>query len=143
MSFVVAIQNALAEAGMATSQIGHVNADGMGTIDDDQAGGHRNREVLGNVPVTALKGNFGNLGGRGLVELAASLLGLRNGVVPPTRNYHTPDPRQMSRSDVVRETGRWRAQGLPCALVLNQSPWGTRSAVISLNRKVRLRRIPW
>jgi 3-oxoacyl-[acyl-carrier-protein] synthase II len=48
---------------------------------------------LGDVPVTAPKASFGHLGaGGGVVELMASVLGLEAGVVPPTRNYQTPDP---------------------------------------------------
>jgi 3-oxoacyl-[acyl-carrier-protein] synthase II len=45
------------------------------------------------VPVTAPKSSFGHLGaGGGVVELAASVLGLEHGLVPPTLNYETPDP---------------------------------------------------
>jgi 3-oxoacyl-(acyl-carrier-protein) synthase len=48
---------------------------------------------LGATPVTAPKGSFGNLGaGSGAVELAASVLGLTAGLVPPTVNYEAPDP---------------------------------------------------
>jgi 3-oxoacyl-[acyl-carrier-protein] synthase II len=48
---------------------------------------------LGNVPVTAPKSFFGHMGaGGGAVELAASILGLERGLVPPTLNYHTADP---------------------------------------------------
>ena len=112
---------------MTPERIGHVNADGMGTVDDDQAEAAAIREVLGDVPVTAPKGNFGNLGaGAGLVELAASLLGLQNGVVPPTRNYQTPDPK--CPVNVVRD--RPLKGALATALVLNQSRMGHSVAVI-------------
>jgi 3-oxoacyl-[acyl-carrier-protein] synthase II len=48
---------------------------------------------LGDVPVTAPKSSFGHLGAAGgAVELAASILGLEAGLVPPTLNYETPDP---------------------------------------------------
>jgi 3-oxoacyl-[acyl-carrier-protein] synthase II len=47
----------------------------------------------GKVPVTALKSYFGNCAaGCGTLELAGSLAGLKNGVVPPTLNYKQPDP---------------------------------------------------
>ena len=46
------------------------------------------------MPVTAPKSFFGNIGaGGGALELAVSLLGLQRGLVPPTLNYDTPDPR--------------------------------------------------
>ena len=51
------------------------------------------RAELGDVPVTAPKSAFGHLGAAGgVVELAASILGLERGLVPATLNYETPDP---------------------------------------------------
>ena len=52
------------------------------------------RTSLGDVPVTAPKSYFGNLGaGSGAVELIASILALGSGEVPVTLNYEQPDPR--------------------------------------------------
>jgi len=51
------------------------------------------RDTLGDVPVTALKSYFGDLGGgSGAVELIGSVLALMHGRVPPTLNYEEPDP---------------------------------------------------
>ena len=73
--------------------IGHVNAHGNSTREDDAAEAQAIRATLGDVPVTAPKSFFGNLGhGSGMVELAVSLLGMSHEVVPPTLNYETPDP---------------------------------------------------
>ena len=45
------------------------------------------------VPVTALKSYFGNLGaGSAVVELIASALAMREGKLPPVLNYKTADP---------------------------------------------------
>jgi 3-oxoacyl-[acyl-carrier-protein] synthase II len=78
---------------MDARDIGHVNAHGLSTLEDDPVEARAISETLGDVPVTALKSYFGNLGqGSGMVELAASLLALEQGVVPPTLNYETPDP---------------------------------------------------
>ena len=45
------------------------------------------------IPVTALKSVLANSGaGCGTLELAGSLAGLRQGVVPATKNYRVPDP---------------------------------------------------
>lgn len=122
-----ALAAALDNARMSPEQVGHVNADGMGTRDDDQAEARAIREVLGSVPVTAPKSNFGNLGaGAGLVELAASVLGLQKGLVPPTRNYETPDP--DCPVNVVH--GAPLPGTSSSALVLNQSQMGHSVAVI-------------
>jgi 3-oxoacyl-[acyl-carrier-protein] synthase II len=87
------IRAALTAAGMNSSQIGHVNAHGNSTREDDPAEARAIRETLGDVPVTAPKSYFGNLGqGSGMAELVVSLMALEQGVVPPTLNYETPDP---------------------------------------------------
>ena len=91
------IRQALAEAGIGPEQIDHVNAHGVGTVECDAWEAKGIQEVFGavrpEVPVWAAKGYFGNLGAAGgAVELAASLLALKHGVLPPTLNYETPDP---------------------------------------------------
>jgi 3-oxoacyl-[acyl-carrier-protein] synthase II len=87
------IRAALSLANLKPDDIGHVNAHGNSTREDDPAEARAIRETLGNVPVTAPKSYFGNLGqGSGMVELAVSLLAMSRGVIPPTLNYETPDP---------------------------------------------------
>ncbi len=122
-----AIQGVLADAGMSPEEIGHVNADGLGTIRDDRAEADAISETLGQIPVTAPKSCLGNSGaGAGVVELAASLIGLEKGLVPPTRNYDTPDP--ACPVNVV--CGAPLDGTPPTALVLNQSRMGHSVAVI-------------
>jgi 3-oxoacyl-[acyl-carrier-protein] synthase II len=88
-----ALDAALAASGLQLFHIGHVNAHGISTLEDDPIEAQAIRDVLGDVPVTAPKSYFGNLGhGSGMVELAVSLLALGRGVVPPTLNYELPDP---------------------------------------------------
>jgi len=87
------IEAALAMGGLSASEIGHVNAHGAGTIHDDTIEARAIEKVLGEVPVTAPKSFFGDLGAAsGAAELAISLLGLKQGVTPPTLNYEQPDP---------------------------------------------------
>jgi 3-oxoacyl-[acyl-carrier-protein] synthase II len=89
-----ALRAALAEAGIGPEDIDHVNAGGFGAVETDVWEARGLQEVFGDkVAVFAAKSYFGNLGaGSGLSELAASLLALRHGVVPPTLNYEEPDP---------------------------------------------------
>jgi 3-oxoacyl-[acyl-carrier-protein] synthase II len=88
-----AIQAAMAAARLESFHIGHVNAHGNSTVEDDRAEAVAIRQTLGDVPVTAPKSYFGNLGhGSGAVELAVSLLALAEGMIPPTLNYESPDP---------------------------------------------------
>ena len=92
-SLRAAIRAACAAAGLEPAGVGHVNAHGVSTIEMDRAEAAAIRAELGDVPVTAPKSVFGHLGAAGgVVELAASVLGLERGLVPATLNYETPDP---------------------------------------------------
>jgi len=120
------IEMALSRAGLKPRQIGHVNAHGLSTPHDDRIEAVAIKEILGDVPVTAPKSYFGNIGaGTGAVELVASLLAIKNRVVPPTLNYETPDPE--CPINVVREQIDAPVQ---TALVQNQSRTGHAIAII-------------
>jgi 3-oxoacyl-[acyl-carrier-protein] synthase II len=92
--FATVIRRALAEAGISPADVDHVNAAAGGWTDLDAWEARAIAAVFGtDVPVFAPKGHFGNAGAAGgVIELAASLLALRHGQLPGTRNYHTPDP---------------------------------------------------
>ncbi len=97
LALVNAIKMALKHAGVNLDQIGHINAHGCGAKDLDAAEAAAIHEVFGSlaseIPVTALKPYFGNCGaGSGSLELAGSLLAMKQGLVPQTLNYETPDP---------------------------------------------------
>ncbi|MDR3232628.1 MAG: beta-ketoacyl-[acyl-carrier-protein] synthase family protein [Planctomycetaceae bacterium] len=78
----------LQRADRSASDVGFVNADGLGSLHDDKIEAEAVRKVLGDVPVSATKGNFGDLGsGTGAVELASAILALHYGLIPPTRNH--------------------------------------------------------
>ncbi len=92
-SLTQAITAVCRAAGLAPADVGHVNAHGVGTIDMDRIEARAIHAALGDVPVTAPKAAIGHIGaGCGAVELAASILGLEHGLVPPTLNYERPDP---------------------------------------------------
>ena len=83
------MQLALEDAGLAASQIGHVNAHGTSTPLNDAAEAEAIRKVFGESPppVTSTKGVTGHLiGAAGATEAVACLLAMRNGSVPPTAN---------------------------------------------------------
>jgi 3-oxoacyl-[acyl-carrier-protein] synthase II len=82
------MQLALDDAGLATSEIGHVNAHGTSTPLNDAAESQAILKVFGDGPaVTSIKGATGHLiGAAGAVEAIVTLLSLQNGVVPPVAN---------------------------------------------------------
>ena len=85
------------------------------------------REVAPSVPVTALKSYFGNLAAAsGAIELAASVLSLDRGLVPPTLNYRTPDP--GCPVEVIH--GRPLRQAAATAMAINRTRSGQAAALV-------------
>lgn len=120
------ITSALSAAHLAANQIGHVNANGLSTVRDDETEAQAIHDAVGDIPVTAPKSFFGNIGaGSGAVEMMVSLLALRTGEVPVTLNYERPDPRCPVR--VV--SGQPLQAASPTALVVNDSRLGQATAV--------------
>jgi 3-oxoacyl-[acyl-carrier-protein] synthase II len=106
---------ALADAGVAPADVGHVNAHGTSTVLNDRAEATALATLFSGScpPVTATKGSTGHLiGGSGAVEAVATLLALRHGLVPPVAGLRTPDP--DLRVDVVHREPRESPAG--CAL---------------------------
>jgi 3-oxoacyl-[acyl-carrier-protein] synthase II len=87
---------ALRDAGIGPSDVGHINAHATSTPLGDVAEARAIRTVFGadadSVVVSATKGSTGHLlGAAGAVEAIATILALREGVAPPTRNLADPD----------------------------------------------------
>ena len=88
------IRNAMADAGIQEGDVDHVNAHGSGEVELDAFEARGIGAVFGTrVPVFAPLSRFGNLGtASGVIELAASVLALQHGQLPPTLNCENPDP---------------------------------------------------
>jgi 3-oxoacyl-[acyl-carrier-protein] synthase II len=116
-----AIRQVLRDAHLEPTEVGHVNAHGLSTQSHDRTEAQAIRETLGDVPVTAPKSYFGNLGaGCGAVELLATLAAFETGQVPPILNYQRPDP--DCPINVVH--GAPLATGRRTAVALNQTLMG-------------------
>ncbi len=92
-----AMKAALRDSGKSPAEVGHINAHGLSTTDRDADEARAIAAVFGEkakeIPVVALKSNFGNLGaGGGVVELITSVLALREQKLPRVLNFKTPDP---------------------------------------------------
>lgn len=88
-----AITLALRDAGVEASEVAHVNAHATSTPSGDVAEAAAIRAAIGEHPlVTAPKSMLGHLlGAAGAVETIATVLSVRNGVVPITRNLEDLD----------------------------------------------------
>lgn len=94
---VLAIERAVADAGIDPTTIGHVNAHGTSTPLNDAAEARALRAVFADhtdeLVVTSTKGVTGHLlGAAGAVEAIFAIMALREGTVPPTAGLATQDP---------------------------------------------------
>ncbi len=94
---VAAMRAALDSAHMTPAQIDYVSAHGTGTQENDKIETLAIRQVFGGsakkVAISSIKSMIGHLiAAAGAVELITCVLAIRDGVVPPTINYTTPDP---------------------------------------------------
>jgi 3-oxoacyl-[acyl-carrier-protein] synthase II len=94
---ILAMQRALADAGLPPEAIDYVNAHGTGTVHNDPAETRAIRAALGahagRVAVSSTKSQVGHcLGAAGAVELVATVLAIAHGFAPPTANLEEADP---------------------------------------------------
>jgi 3-oxoacyl-[acyl-carrier-protein] synthase II len=94
---VRAMRLALKEAGHSPEDVQYVNAHGTSTPLGDEAETLAIKQVFGNharkLAISSTKSMIGHLlGASGGVELIATALTIKHGVIHPTINYHTPDP---------------------------------------------------
>ncbi|MEZ6127273.1 MAG: beta-ketoacyl-[acyl-carrier-protein] synthase II [Planctomycetaceae bacterium] len=94
---IACIRMALADAELNPEQVGYVNAHGTSTKVNDSVETMAIKGGLGEhawkTPVSSIKSMMGHLiAAAGSVEAITCLLAMRDGVLPPTMNYETPDP---------------------------------------------------
>ncbi len=94
---VSCLKMALTDAGLDLDQIDYINAHGTSTDVNDRVETVAIKKVFGEhaycVPVSSTKSMMGHLiAAAGATELIVCLLAIRDGVLPPTINYETPDP---------------------------------------------------
>ncbi|MCB9727716.1 MAG: beta-ketoacyl-[acyl-carrier-protein] synthase family protein [Deltaproteobacteria bacterium] len=90
-----ALIGALAEAGVAPSEVGYVNAHGTATPANDEAEARALERVFGasGPPVSASKSFLGHtLGAAGALEAVITVLALREGLLPATLGTEHPGP---------------------------------------------------
>ena len=93
----VAMRAVLQNAGVSPEEVDYINAHGTSTRLNDAAETRAIRMVFGEraykIPVSSNKSMTGHLAcAAGAVEAVAAVMTVREGVIPPTINYETPDP---------------------------------------------------
>ena len=124
-----AIQGALEEAACPAEEVDVVFADAMGVPAADRAEAMAIRDALGpraaGVPVTAPKTGFGRAySAASALDVAAAVLALEHGVIPPT-----PNVTEVGQ-DLDLVTGSARSSPMRTALVLSRGLMGCNSALV-------------
>lgn len=92
----LAMQNALTDAGLNSSEVGYINAHATSTVPGDLAEVVAIKRVFGEhaykLPISSTKSMTGHLlGAAGSIEAIISVLAMHDQVVPPTVNLDNPD----------------------------------------------------
>lgn len=92
-----AIRSAVQDAGLRFEEIEYINAHGTSTVVNDKIETMAIKDAFGEqayrIPVSSIKSMMGHLiAAAGAVELITCLMAIRDGVLPPTINYESPDP---------------------------------------------------
>lgn len=88
---------ALTDAGLQPEEIDYLNAHGTSTVSNDAIETLAIKRAFDShatrLSVSSTKSMLGHmLGAAGAVEAAVTVLAVRDGIIPPTINYQTPDP---------------------------------------------------
>ncbi|HHN66077.1 MAG TPA: beta-ketoacyl-[acyl-carrier-protein] synthase family protein [Nitrospirae bacterium] len=94
---VQCMKKALKEASITPEDIDYISAHGTGTPANDRTECAAIREVFGDrykeIPVSSIKSMLGHtMGAASAIEAVACTLAIKQGILPPTINYETPDP---------------------------------------------------
>jgi 3-oxoacyl-[acyl-carrier-protein] synthase II len=92
-----AMSEAIRDAGIKPSEVNYINAHGTSTLLNDKFETNAIKIVFGDhaykLAISSIKALTGHLlGAAGAVEAIAAILTIKNGLIPPTFNYETPDP---------------------------------------------------
>jgi len=93
----LAVQRALASAGVGIEAVDYINAHGTSTPLGDVAETKVIKRVFGErayqIPISATKSMIGHMmGATGAVEAMVCVMSIQEGIIHPTINYETPDP---------------------------------------------------
>jgi nodulation protein E len=129
-----AMRAALRDGALAPEQIGYINAHGTGTAANDVSETTAIKAVFGEhaarLPVSSTKSMHGHaLGAAAALECLATVLALRDGVLPPTANYSVPDPE--CDLDVIPNQAR---EAQVEYAISNSFAFGGLNAVLALRR---------
>lgn len=125
---------ALKEAGIAIGDVDYISAHGTGTLQNDKTEVAAIKKVFGKrykkIPISSIKSMLGHpMGAASAIEAAVCCLTIKEGIIPPTINYETPDP----ECDIDCVPNKARKQKIGIALN-NSYAFGGNNACLVLSR---------
>jgi 3-oxoacyl-[acyl-carrier-protein] synthase II len=125
------VRDALRDAGVSPDAVGHLNAHGTATLQNDRAETRGYRALFGDrvkrIPVTSIKSMLGHcLGAAGGIEAAVLALTVARGVIPPTVHHAQTDPE--CPGDIVANDAR--ETRITCGVSTSLGFGGNDSAVV-------------
>jgi len=90
-----AMEKAIKSAELSLKDIDYISAHGTGTIQNDKEEATAIKELFGEnkVAVSSIKSMLGHcMGAASAIEAIACCLAIKDGIIPPTTNFKTPDP---------------------------------------------------
>ena len=126
-----AFRFALADSRLSPTDMDYVCSHGIGNKGYDAADTRAIKMVLGerayNIPVSSIKSTTGQpFAPGGAWQAAAACMAIRDSVVPPTINYHYPDP----ECDLDYVPNKARVARVDTVMINSHSFGGTHSALI-------------
>ena len=110
---MLAMKNALKDAGIRPEEIDHINTHGTSTPVGDIAEPRAIVDTFGEhaykISINSTKSMTGHLlGAAGAIEAIATILAIRNDIIPPTINHFTDDPEIDNKLDFTYHTAKKR-----------------------------------
>jgi beta-ketoacyl-acyl-carrier-protein synthase II len=129
-----AMRMALASARGSVDDLGYINAHGTGTPLNDQSETRAIKAALGKkayeIPISSTKSMTGHMmGATGALEAIFCVLAVRDGILPPTIHYETPDPE--CDLDYIPNVAREKKIDLA---ISNAFGFGGHNAVLAIRR---------
>jgi 3-oxoacyl-[acyl-carrier-protein] synthase II len=129
-----AIRMALASAKANSEDVGYINAHGTGTQLNDQSETRAVKGAFGDlahrIPISSTKSMTGHMmGATGALEIIFCVQAIRDGILPPTIHYQTPDPE--CDLDVIPNQAREKKIDLA---ISNAFGFGGHNAVLAVRR---------
>lgn len=126
------MKKALDNSGVNVDDVDYICAHGTGTIANDKEEAGAIKDLFGKrrVPVSSPKSMIGHcMGAASAIEAIACCLAIRDGIIPPTINFQTPDPEcdidcvpneaRKAKVDIVLNNG-FAFGGNNCCVVLGR-----------------------